>query len=335
MSLCPAPDIPAGRTALAVWCLRAAWSPDTVPSCLPETPQATWAERSRPSVSLAAALLVSLLKKYFAAMYDKMRFYKGYLESIGLSVDCEVMDQIDEANEQFALGLESEAEEAGAELADEGAISSGVGQKVKIIMSMLQITSALMDIIEIVWPANFINLVLGFSFVNFDLPTLLSFDCLIQDFNFRGWFLLLTFFPIVFTLFWSVYCSRVAAKAVTEAAEQALKDAAAEEAAEAKEDADDAADDAAAVSWPFPRYQPPPLPPRAPSPVPHGQDRTPCTHRRRRRRWWRRRRMGGLACARGRGVCARARARKWMCVRHARALCPCTRRRSTPLSCVF
>ena len=48
--------------------------------------------------------------------------------------------------------MESEAEEAGAEAAEDDSRTAGMGQKVKIVLSMVQITSAMMEIIEVDWP---------------------------------------------------------------------------------------------------------------------------------------------------------------------------------------
>ena len=47
--------------------------------------------------AVVAVILLGILKRYILSVYDKIRYYKGYLDNMGISVGCEAMDKMDEA----------------------------------------------------------------------------------------------------------------------------------------------------------------------------------------------------------------------------------------------
>lgn len=57
-------------------------------------------------------------------------------------------------------------------------------QKVKILITVVQISQAIMDIIEVSWPDNLLSLTLKLGFINLNLPALLKISCWGTSINF-------------------------------------------------------------------------------------------------------------------------------------------------------
>ena len=103
------------------------------------------------------------------------------MSSIGIDVGGPI-SEFDEMNEQFSLGLETEAEAAGFDAAEEVADGEGGEEeeeettqqrataKFKILLTCIQISQALLDIIEVKWPNMLIDVTVNLSFINFSLP---------------------------------------------------------------------------------------------------------------------------------------------------------------------
>jgi hypothetical protein len=72
----------------------------------------------------------------------------------------------------------------------------GATQKIKIMVGLVQVMTALQGAVEIKWPQSVLDLFSNLQIFNFNIADILQLNCLDDNFSFRTWFFLVIFGPV-------------------------------------------------------------------------------------------------------------------------------------------